>query len=85
MATHQEDAIAHPVMRGVTVAFGLGSLFILASPLITSAVIKHFLQTIWPNHLWSNISISGYLPFQPGWQIWCFLADFTADSKCGLA
>ena len=38
----QDTAIAHLLMRGVSVALGLGGVFILASPFITSAAITIF-------------------------------------------
>ena len=40
--TGQDSAIAHLLMRGVTLALGLGGLFILASPIVTSAAITIF-------------------------------------------
>lgn len=40
--TGQDNAIAHLLMRGVTLAFVLGGVFILASPLITTAAIITF-------------------------------------------
>ena len=40
--TEQDTAIAHLLMRGVSVALGLGGVFILASPFITSTAITIF-------------------------------------------
>ena len=83
--TGQDDKIAFLLIRGITLAFGLGGLFILASPFVSMAALYMFSASDMAEQLMTDyISQSGYLRFRRRLPIWFFLAVFTDASKCGL-